>query len=235
MNSMKENRSAPEGAIERKVKRLIRSSPGPFFEVLVVRGCWAKAAGCLHELKPEAVQKLNRRALDRLYDHEIIAIGTIKLWKFGDDWACGIHELVAGAEKEAIEEVFMRGRSAGYVRVRPVEEIDIAIADILWNVTPRYDILGYEAEESTPKKMEKELESWREASPKTARRVRYGCDRHLNSLIKKPRVRQFKRKKKHPAPHWLHQYQFGQGKWEDVDPGSMAYEIKKSRKAFGAS
>ncbi len=39
--------------------------------------------------------------------------------------------------------------------------------------------------------------------------VRYGCDRYLNALKKKPRVIQPKIRKPRPNPVWLEKYRFG--------------------------
>jgi hypothetical protein len=76
----------------------------PIFEIRVARGVWVRDIGRLSEVSVGAARQLNRRALDSLYNPDLVAIGAFKVAPgnlFNRDlWVAEIHELIAGGEMD---------------------------------------------------------------------------------------------------------------------------------------
>ncbi len=199
------------------VHRLLRKSAGPFYEVRVGRGAWAQPAGKLNRISIAAAKKLNRWALDRLYNPDLIAVGTFKVSVTakheGSGWKCEIHQIISGAQKVELEKVFSTSRhaSGNFLRVKKVTNLGQAISDVL-----KRDVEGWRhpyRTEITPDRPKKghraEYYEWLLDLSANERIVRYGCDRYFNRLKKKSRVVRVKVPKKRPYPVWLSPYMFG--------------------------
>ena len=199
------------------VHRLLRKSAGPFYEVRVGRGAWAQPAGKLNRVSIAAAKKLNRWALDRLYNPDLIAVGTFKVSVApkheGSGWKCEIHQIISGAKKAELEKVFSSSRPAAgnFLRVKKITNLGQTISDML-----KRDVQGWQHPYQTditpdrPKKRHRaEYYEWLLDLSANERIVRYGCDRYFNRLKKKPRVVHQKIRTGHPSPIWLEQYMFG--------------------------
>lgn len=202
------------------VYRLLRCSPGPWYEVRVVRAVWARPFGQLHEASIAAANKLNRRALDKLYRPAVVAVGTFKAAvgpnPMGQEWICEIHQIVAaaGASKQALEQVFTSCRfhpGTETVWVKEINDLGPAITRVLTR-----DLAGWQHpyQIQTPYRAKKaqrtELYEWLLGLEPGALIMRYGCDRYFNRLAKQPRPLFQKRIKRRPYPYWLAPYMFGQ-------------------------
>jgi len=78
---------------------------------------------------------LNRRALDKLHDRNLIAVGTFKASVAPANsekrWICEIHEIVAGAvEKADLERVFEAKRHTDEIQSLRVEKIEDVAATV---------------------------------------------------------------------------------------------------------
>jgi hypothetical protein len=199
------------------VHHLFRKSGGLICEVRLGRGAWAQPAGSLDRASIAAAKKLNRWALDRLYNPDLIAVGTFKVSVApkheGSGWKCEIHQIIAGAKKKELEKVFSSGRPAAgnFLKVKEVTNLGQTISDVL-----KRDVQGWQhpyRTETTPDRPKKvhraEYYSWLLSLRPNDRMIRYGCDRYFNRLKKKPRVVHHKIRKGHPMPIWLERYMFG--------------------------
>jgi hypothetical protein len=197
------------------VRHLLRESAGPFCEVRVGRGGWAQPAGKLNRVSIAAAKKLNRWALDRLYNPGLIAVGTFKASVApkheGSGWKCEIRQIVSGAKKTELEKVFSTSRPAAgnFLRVKKIINLGQTISDVL-----KRDVQGWQhlyQTEITPDRPKKshraEYYEWLLGLSSDERMVRYGCDRYFKRLKKKPRL--VPQKKKRPSPIWLSPYMFG--------------------------
>jgi hypothetical protein len=136
--------ACPFGARRRRLNeipaayRLIKNSKGPVFEVRIVRGVWARQFGGLHGVSIAAAKQLNRRALDRLNEPKIVAVGTFKVSVapkyMGQLWMCEIHQIIAGAKEEELEKVFCSTRPApgtqNFARVKEVKNLGQTISNV---------------------------------------------------------------------------------------------------------
>jgi len=197
--------------------RLLHKSAGPLFEVRIGRGGWAQPAGKLNRVSIAAAKKLNRWALDQLYNPDLIAVGTFKVSVApkheGSGWKCEIHQIIAGAKKKELEKVFSSSRPAAgnFLRVKEVPNLAQAISDVL-----KRGVEGWRhpyRTETTPDRPKKarraEYYEWLLDLSADERVVRYGCDRYFNKLKKKLRLVRQKVPKKRPYPVQLQPYMFG--------------------------
>ena len=242
--------ACPFGALRRRLRqvpaafRLLEDARPPFHEVRIIRGVWSRPFGKLKESSMAAAKQLNRRALDSLYNHKLIAVGTFKASPAppyeGDRWICEIHQIVAGASKEELDRAFSTVHDRGDLRsimkegdvpnvlmVKEVKALGPAISKVL-----RRDLQGWEQPfrteilPSRPRKAQRrEFYRWLLGLTPDARMIRYGCDRYLNKLEKQPRVLQPKVPKKRPYPYWLQRYQFGTYERDQMDKGGRTKNI----------
>jgi hypothetical protein len=101
-------------AYDRRIKHiaaahsLLTQCDDPIFEIRVSRGCWVQPVDELNKVSVGAARQLNRRALDSLYNPDLVAIGAFKvcpanLFNAGL-WVAEIHELITGGEMD-IEDI----------------------------------------------------------------------------------------------------------------------------------
>jgi hypothetical protein len=225
----------PFGARRRRLKeivathRLMAKVAGPIYEIRVSRGCWAQPIGNLREVSIGAATKLIRRVLDKLFNPDIVAVGTFKLSRpikpSGVQWQPEIHLVVAGAKKVELEQTLHAGRrhSENLFQVNIVKNLGQSISNVL-----RRDVRASQqtwlSQHSPTKAQRREFYEWSLSCGE--RIIRYGCDRYFNPLPKKPRVVRRKAPKKHPCPKWLEPHMFGGGKWENINPQEMTYQPK---------
>ena len=199
--------------------RLIDKADGPAYEVRVVRGIWARPIEELREVSITAAKQLNRRTLDSLYIPSLVAVGTFKV-SLGSrhlepHWVCEIHQIVAGAKREELEDAFTRtwGKEKydSVVRVKKIKDVGRALNDVF-----KADLHGWQHPEypdgapaQPTKGHREEFYRWLFSLSLGERMIRYGCDRYLNRLKKKPRVIRPKVYKPRPYPFWLTRFMFG--------------------------
>ena len=84
--------------------KLLRQCGEPIFQIRVARGVWVRNIDHLIEVSVGAAKQLNRRALDSLYNPDLVAIGVFKVGPTThvekELWVAEIHELVASAERD---------------------------------------------------------------------------------------------------------------------------------------
>ena len=208
------------------------------FEVRLIRGAWARPFGTLNETSIEAAKKLNRWALDKLYDPKIIAVGAFKVAPASSMmrplWAAEIHQLVAGATQEDLERIFAAHRTPKQFQdgllVRSVTNLGQAVSDVLRRDvrTWQHPGAGARSDERPPKAGRTEYYSWLLGLGLDECLVRYGCDRYFNRIQKRRNIR-LKPPKPRPYPYWLQPYMFGNGgRWaRGLQPTDMMYEPRR--------
>jgi hypothetical protein len=212
------------GARRRRLKeissvwRLLQQFQGPLYEMRIIRESWRQPIDHLMVDSIAIAKQFNRRRLDTLYSPLAVAIGTFKVSVApryaGTYWIGEIHQIVAGVEKEELEGAFsVKRASPGYSNIfwaRAVTDLANTVSDIL-----RRDLLVWQqpfTKETGPRanKTERaEFYRWLLRLRPEQRLVRYGCDKHFNQLLKKPRVFRPKATRKRPYPVWLAPYMFG--------------------------
>jgi hypothetical protein len=94
--------------------RVIKESKGPIYRARVIRSRWGQPIGRLRDVGIQAARLLNRRALDSLYKPSLVAVGLFKVGlPSGYEapyWTAEIDQLVAGAQKEELENAFPKER-----------------------------------------------------------------------------------------------------------------------------
>jgi hypothetical protein len=206
---------------------------GPIYNIQVSRLCWASPVGKLHEISIGAIRKSIRRALDKLNNPGIVAVGAIKLSRRDDPsdrrvdvwlWQPFVRLVVAGAESHHLERAldtkrggenrFQVNRSRNLGRV-----ISNALRrDVYASKQPWFDQL------STTKPQKREFYEW---SLRCGERIiRYGCDRYFNRLKSTQGQYAQRSQRSGPYPTWLVPHMFGGAKWENNPPHSMTFEPK---------
>lgn len=198
--------------------RLIKKAGTPVCEVRLVRGVWARPTGKLRDVSITAAKKLNRRGLDSLHIPSLIALGTFKVSLAEDDeyhWVSEIHEIIAGADKAELEEAFTQAwgkeKYDSIVHVTEVTDVANAIERVLCGSLQGWQHpLAPDPDAPKPEKEHREeYYGWLFSLRFGDRMIRYGCDRYLNPLQKKPRVIKAKVRKRRPYPTWLTRHMFG--------------------------
>jgi hypothetical protein len=230
--------ACPLGAFRRRLSdipaalRLLENAREPFYEVRMSRALWSRPFGRLGEAGITAAKQLNRRALDRLYHTDVIAVGTFKVAPSPSHeekrWICEIHQVVTGVKKEDLERVLSTKQFRGemrthklqlfidYLRVKEFKDLGSVVSEVL-----RCDLSGWQHlwEQVLPverpnKEQRREFYEWLLGLDPRARLICYGCDRQFKKLHKKPRRFTVRATKKRPYPHWLEPHFFGSDRRE---------------------
>ena len=226
--------ACPVGAFRRRLSdvpaalRLLENAREPFYEVCVSRALWSRPFGKLDEAGITAAKQLNRRALDRLYNTDVIAVGNFKVAPSPSHeakrWICEIYQVVAGAKKEDLERVLSTKQFRGemrthklqmfvdYLRVKEFKALGSVVSEVL-----RCDLSGWEHPweqvlpvERPTKEQRTEFYQWLLGLQPRARLICYGCDSYFKKLAKKHRpIPLPKPTKKRQYPHWLERHFFG--------------------------
>jgi hypothetical protein len=220
------------------IHRLLTRTDDRAYEVRIVRGAWGRPFGQLGQASIAAANKLNRRALDKLFMPDSIAVGTFKAFVApehqGERWICEIHEIVAcGAPKEELERALSTKRYTGDIQSLRVKEID-DLGPAIYRAMS-YDVRSWrhpyvELLISRAKKQQRaEFYSWLTGLEPGARVIRYGCDRYFNKLEKQPRTA--KPRKPRPYPRWLEPYMYrGRRDQEDHPLSQLSRKFRKFRR-----
>ena len=99
-------RLSQETEVDTAIYWLLTEHDGPLYEVRVSTYGWSQPFG---DCSPSvgATKKLNRRALDDLYNPGLVAVGAIKVSVANGAYRCEIHQIVAGAEEHDLKRVFV--------------------------------------------------------------------------------------------------------------------------------
>jgi hypothetical protein len=202
------------------VHRLFKAAHGPIFEVRLERQLWERRRGELRTVSLAAVKKFNSRALDTLYNRNVMAIGivTVAVQFQAPCWTAQIHQIVVGASKTDLDRAF-----SNLASIKQVADQDLphVISSVLRrDLQLRHHPFEREPWGPTPKRKHRaEFYQWVLRLDAGARMIRYGCDRHFKKLMKKERKPPPpKIPKKRPYPIWLKNHMFGSKKWEDTNP-----------------
>jgi len=201
-----------------RVHRLIQHSGWPVFEVRLSRAAWARPIGQLRYANIAWAKQFLRRALDALYQPNVIGVGLFKAFIVQQReiayWRCEMHYLVAGAEEYRVRNTIpVEKGDADFdaigARIMAADNLGQAISRILrrdlqlwrhpWQPDlNRSSITGTERTE---------FQHWLLGLSPGARLFRYGCDASFNKLAKQLRKRPAR--KKRPYPYWLEHHMFG--------------------------
>ena len=205
---------------------LLQRSRGPMYEVRFVRGFWARPFGQLRQTNVAAAKKLNGRALDKLFNPKLVAVGTFKVSatpERGQLWICEIHQIIAGAERPDLENVLSSKRQGMRISNRLwLQEVE-NLAQVISNVFQRdlecwQDPEDEEVASPDPSKARRrEFYKWLLSLSPGERIVRYGCDQHFNELRKQPRTFRATVRKPRPYPYHLKRYMFGCRERAEID------------------
>ena len=188
---------------------LLQNSGEPLYEVRVVRGVWTRQAEDLALVNIKAAKQLNARLLDRTYNPSVVAVGMFNVFKGPEGmvhkrepgepdlpdplWICEIHQIVSGAEKDALERAFSipirrdHGAIFSEFWLKPVEKLGKVVGNVF-----RRDLRGKSRpwlNAGSPNKRERrEFYTWLLSLRPDSRLIRYGCDEHFKKVEgKKPR------------------------------------------------
>jgi hypothetical protein len=163
-----------------------------------------------------AAAKLIRRALDSVYNPDIIAIGSLKLTVVTGSvglWRLEVHQIMAGVTRDELYRIFSTRRRSldNFVLIDEVKDRQEATARVLTRGLHVWQHPSRCEESLRPKKSARaEYYRWLLGMHPGGLTIRYGCDRHFNKLKKQPRtIRPPKVRKPRPYPWWIEWNQFG--------------------------
>jgi hypothetical protein len=227
------------GALHTRIRQIpavlkLLKDNGPVCEVRILRDQWNRQVGSLSKAGVAAAKQLNRRGLDNVFNPDLIAVGlfkpTLELGApdyFG--WICEIHQLVAGATKEELEEAFRtRNVYSGSVWVREVDDLAAAVTRLFRLEIRAWNPVGdtYPTSRLYPQ-YRAELYLWLMELGQDDRIVRYGCDRHFHKLTKKPHIIRPKKSRK----RGLQRERFDLTQWQERQNPNSPSRVSKQRPA----
>jgi hypothetical protein len=217
--------ACPFGARRRRlndipaIDHLLRNSKRPLCEVRFVRGPWVVPSRSLDHAPLDAAKKLNSRSLDKLFIPTLVAVGVFKVSveQLYDryQWIYEVHEIVAGAEKDALEKALSSNRCglgmSSKLWVQEVSDLGQTISKVFrCDLETWRNPLWKEDEVTEPTKAQRrQFYKWLFDLRPGARLIRYGCDQHFNKLEKGPRTFRATVRKPRPYPYHLKRYMFG--------------------------
>jgi hypothetical protein len=232
--------ACPFGTLRRRLNEipaiydLLRNSKGPLCEVKLVRGPWVAPSKTLDHAPLHAAKKLNSRSLDKLFIPTLVAVGVFKVSveQLYDryQWIYEVHEIVAGAEKEALENaLFSNRRGPGMsskLWVQEVSDLGQTISEVFRRELTVWKTPTWEPEAKEPTKTQRrQFYKWLFDLRPGARLIRYGCDQHFNKLKKQPRTFRATVRKPRPYPYHLKPYmsgareEYGEDKYDPAEGG----------------
>jgi hypothetical protein len=188
---------------------------GPLNEVIFTR-TYGNAS--LQDRPPDTapLKATTRRALDKLYNNKVVAVGVVKVVEEASGWRPRVHLIVSGAEKHDLRRVFSFGRiqNLSNVRVTTIGNLAEAIGEII-----SYNPLASFCDKQLPDKGKEVCEFLIKCKP-DERLITYGCDNHFRRKILTVKKRPLlKIKKGSPYPYRLQNSMFGYGeRWRDRSP-----------------
>lgn len=182
------------------VHQLLSEHEGPIFEVRAGRGAWCRPVGELETVKIAAVRAAFTRALDRLLNPTLIALGMFKVILSRDEvgpfWAAQVHLVVAGAERDQLREALssMEGRTTSddFVRVDPVvvlgPVLDDSLRGDLYEGHHHPALNTTHAKRRAKRSRRREFYDWLFTLQVNGRLLRYGCDSEFKKAPRRRRA-----------------------------------------------
>jgi hypothetical protein len=171
---------------------------------------WSQEEGQLAEASMGALFKTLRRALDRLREPSIRAVGMVNASWDGARWRLAANAIVSVPSEIDVFRAFDHTKNIVTLDVQPVPDIAAEILSIFREAQSAECISESAIGRTTipPNKLRREYYCWLSEVLPGGRVFRYGCGRYFNPLEKKlswkPVV-----KKGHRWPHWLVPHQYG--------------------------
>jgi hypothetical protein len=219
---VKANRWADE-SITKLVNLLDRSGSEPLLKLRYTKESWSRRSGELalpglslyekqerradHQLvfpSTGGVVKALRRALDKLNDPRVVAIGMTDAWFGYKDWKIGGSLIMVGVIKSALYDAF----PGGDILIEPVSDTRESLLALFARSRRPKLLPPLDAVQKMPRPRQREYLAWLADMTANERLFRYGCDRYFNRLAKIRRPGRVIEKKGHPNPHWLEGYKF---------------------------
>jgi hypothetical protein len=174
------------------------------------RNTWSSEPGHLADANVKTIFKATRRALNTLQETSIIAVGMADAYWNLTEWRVGAAVIVAAPASVDIYRAFDRTKDiAGPLEIASVTDVRAALEQLFIS-SQRAKRGGHSEDEQVrlKNKLREEYYSWLASMESGERLFRYGCDRYLNPLKKRPRRMRLKANKRHPNPFWLEPHQF---------------------------
>jgi hypothetical protein len=209
--------------ITKLVDLLASSGSEPVLQLRYTRESWSRRSG---ELAPpslslyerqgrrakhqpifaslDAVVKALRRALDKLNEPKVVAIGMIDAWYGYKSWKIGGSLILAGIAKSALYDAF----PAGEMLIEPASNIRNSVRKLLARSRSPKLMPPSDAVEAMTRQCQREYLAWLAGMKPNERLFRYGNDRYFNRLSKPKKPEKLQKKKGHPNPRWLEPYMF---------------------------
>ena len=172
--------------------------------------------GELNKVSLMAATKLIRRALDNVFNPDIIAIGSLKVTVVAGTiglWRLEVHQVMAGVTGDELYCIFATKRRSpdNFVLIDEVKDIEEATARVLTHDLHVWQHPSHGDGTIRPKQSTRaEYYRWLLGMSSGSLTIRYGCDRHFNKLKKKPQtMKPPKPRKPRRDPTWLARWQFG--------------------------
>jgi hypothetical protein len=214
-----------------RLEELFRQAGDPLVALRIRHQSWIVPFGQLQSFSVSAAHKLVRRGLDGLLRPSIVAVGRFKIFVQQSDYAIELHLVVAGATRIKLERAFADAR------VGETKNVKHAIRNMLRGTLQIRSFGTWTTLRAYGEEIGPSCEQWPEYVrwlPKHFGMLlfRYGCDRYMNKLEKRPRKIETKVKKEHPYPDWLEPYQFGQPRWDNYDEPTTPRRLGRGKRAI---
>jgi hypothetical protein len=205
---------------------LLTKEKAPLNEVIFTRTYGNASLQDCRPIDTAPMKATTRRALDKLYNNKVFAVGVVKLVEDGGGWRFRVHLIVSGGEKHELRIVFSFGQrhDLSDVQVTSIENLTAAISEII-----SYNPLASFWDKDLADKDKEVCELLIKCKP-DERLITYGCDKYFRRKILKAKTRPLpKIKKKRPYPYHLQRFMFGGDYWRDRSPYDTNYEAKSHR------
>lgn len=171
---------------------------------------WSHEEGQLAEASMETIFKTLRRALNRLREPSIRAVGTVNASWDGARWRLAANAIISVPSGIDIFRAFDHTKNIVALDVQPVPSVAAEILTIFREAHSAECLSESAISRATipPNKLRREYYCWLSGVMPGGRIFRYGCGRYFNPVEKKLHWRPVIRKAR-PWPRWLVPYQYG--------------------------
>lgn len=195
----------------------------PLLHLRYSREGWTRNSGELFETVPSSeaerarsyngsdqlgipgVARALKRALDKLNDPQLTAIGMIDAWYAYDRWKVGVSLIVRGTTASVLRDQL----PAGDVAIEPIVDIRRSLRRLLTQSRRAKQWPPFDAVKAMPSERQREYLTWLARTKWNGRLFRYGCDRSFNLRPRAKKVQPVKHKKARSYPYWLQTFMFG--------------------------
>jgi hypothetical protein len=152
----------------------------------------------------DGVVKALRRALDKLNEPKVVAIGMIDAWYGYKNWKIGGSLILAGSSKSTLCDAF----PGGDFLIEPISDTPGALRALFAQSRRPKLLPPLDAVKEMLRSRQREYLAWLADMKANERLFRFGCDRYFNRLAKIKKPIRVEVGKGHPNPHWLEKYKF---------------------------